>query len=80
MKTIYEKMQKFQSRNWQSWETKALHHLPYILCMTKEILKSSRLQKQLLDKSVNLYHPKTELNHVNERLFLLIHILCWEII
>lgn len=41
---------------------------------------SSQIQKQLLDKSVNLHHLKTELNHLNDRLFLSIHKLCWEII
>lgn len=85
MKTVYEKKQKFQSRSWPSWETKALHHLSYItslaylLMSDKRNKKRSHLQKQLVEKSVNLYHLKTELNHLNDRLFLLIHKLCWEI-
>lgn len=57
-----------------------LTSLAYLPIRDKRNLNSSHLQKQLLDKSVNLYHLKTELNHLNDRLFLLIHRLCWEII
>lgn len=41
---------------------------------------SSHIQKQLLDKPMNIYHLKAELNHLNDRLFLPIHKLCWETI
>lgn len=40
----------------------------------------NHIPKQLLDKSMNSYHLKTERNHLNDQLFLPIHKLCWEII